>query len=62
MRGRARVSPPPRLFASAMLSGRVAILMVDDREVGSPSPSGTTLAYPSLAFALNAEYACKNMR
>ena len=43
-----------------MLSGRVAILMVDDREVGSPSPSGTTLAYPSLAFALNAEYACSH--
>ena len=43
-----------------MLSGRVAILMVDDREVGSLSPSGTTLAYPSLAFALNAEYACSH--
>ena len=39
---------------------RTAIVMSDNREPALTSPSAATLAYPSLAFALNALYACRH--
>ena len=66
---RPRTAPPElRVLLCApacgtfMTSGRTAVLMADDRPPMSSSsaPTGRALTYPSLAFAINAEYTCRH--
>ena len=53
---------PARVSRAArrMTSGRTAVLMADNRPPIATAPTARTLTYPSLAFAINAEYSCRH--